>query len=59
MMRVFRPEAGECRISSEMWQEKNRFFSRTKFFDLVAQGGGFMFEKNGFYRAKKKKIDLS
>jgi acyl-CoA hydrolase len=36
-----RPETGECRISSEMWQrkssdlrqKKNRFFSRTKFFD--------------------------
>jgi hypothetical protein len=41
MLRVSRPEAGECRISSEMWQEKNRFFSRTKFFDLVAQEGGF------------------
>ncbi|MDD1682397.1 MAG: hypothetical protein LUO98_01065, partial [Methanoregula sp.] len=30
MMRVIRPEAGECRISSEMWQETNRFLLQNK-----------------------------
>jgi hypothetical protein len=29
MLRVVRPEAGECRISLEMWQEKNHVLLQT------------------------------
>jgi hypothetical protein len=38
------------RENAEDLQTRSR--RRTKFFDLVAQEGGFIFEKKVFYRAK-------